>query len=80
MPGGLWYDEDARKIFAPPKDKIMSSMEELIQNFMIVTEGPQVPAGEVYFEVENPKGALDLYCVQGWRGALSSQNTGTQFL
>jgi NADH-quinone oxidoreductase subunit D len=45
MPGGLWYDEDARKIFAPPKDKIMSSMEVLIQNFMIVTEGPKVPAG-----------------------------------
>ena len=63
MPGGLWYDEDARKIFAPPKDKIMSSMEELIQNFMIVTEGPQVPAGEVYFEAENPKGALGFYLV-----------------
>ena len=43
MPGGLWYAEDARKIFAPPKDKVMTSMEELIQNFMIVTEGPQVP-------------------------------------
>ena len=63
MPGGLWYAEDARKIFAPPKDKIMSSMEELIQNFMIVTEGPQVPAGEVYFEAENPKGALGFYLV-----------------
>ena len=36
----------------------MTSMEELIQNFMIVTEGPQVPPGEVYFEAENPKGAL----------------------
>ncbi len=63
MPGGLWYAEDARKIFAPPKDKIMSSMEELIQNFMIVTEGPQVPPGEVYFEAENPKGALGFYLV-----------------
>ena len=63
MPGGLWYAEDARKIFAPPKDKIMSSMEELIQNFMIVTEGPQVPAGEVYFEAENPKGALGFYLI-----------------
>ena len=63
MPGGLWYAEDARKIFAPPKEKIMTSMEELIQNFMIVTEGPQVPAGEVYFEAENPKGALGFYLV-----------------
>ena len=63
MPKGLWYAEDAKKIFAPPKDKIMTSMEELIQNFMIVTEGPQVPPGEVYFEAENPKGALGFYLV-----------------
>ena len=63
FPGGDWYAKDARKIFAPPKDKVLSSMEELIQNFMIVTEGPQMPAGEVYFEAENPKGALGFYVV-----------------
>ena len=63
FPGGDWYAKDARKIFAPPKDKILTSMEELIQNFMIVTEGPQMPAGEVYFEAENPKGALGFYIV-----------------
>jgi hypothetical protein len=63
MPDGSWYAEDAKKIFAPPKDKILTSMEELIQNFMIVTEGPQMPAGEVYFEAENPKGALGFYIV-----------------
>ncbi|MBT7923269.1 MAG: NADH-quinone oxidoreductase subunit D, partial [Opitutae bacterium] len=61
FPGGAWYAEDAKKIFAPPKEKILSSMEELIQNFMIVTEGPQVPPGEVYFEAENPKGILGFY-------------------
>jgi NADH-quinone oxidoreductase subunit D len=38
-------------------------MEELINNFMIVTEGPQMPAGEVYFEAENPKGTLGFYIV-----------------
>ena len=63
FPGGPWYAQDARRIFAPPKDKILTSMEELIQNFMIVTEGPQMPAGEVYFEAENPKGALGFYVV-----------------
>jgi NADH-quinone oxidoreductase subunit D len=63
MPDGLWYAPEARKIFAPPKAKILTSMEELIQNFMIVTEGPQIPAGEVYFEAENPKGALGFYIV-----------------
>ncbi|HTQ30924.1 MAG TPA: NADH dehydrogenase (quinone) subunit D [Opitutaceae bacterium] len=63
FPGGEWYAKDAKKIFGPPKDKILSSMEELIQNFMLVTEGPQMPPGEVYFEAENPKGALGFYVV-----------------
>ena len=63
FPGGDWYARDARKIFGPPKDKVLSSMEELIQNFMLVTEGPQMPAGEVYFEAENPKGILGFFIV-----------------
>jgi NADH-quinone oxidoreductase subunit D len=63
FPGGAWYAEDAKKIFVPMKPKIMTKMEELIQNFMIVTEGPQMPAGEVYFEAENPKGILGFYIV-----------------
>ena len=63
FPGGAFYAEDARKIFAPRKDKVLTSMEELINNFMIVTEGPQMPAGEVYFEAENPKGTLGFFIV-----------------
>lgn len=63
MPDGPWYAEDAKKIFKPTKDKVLTSMEELIQNFMIVTEGPQIPEGEVYFEAENPKGTLGFYIV-----------------
>jgi NADH-quinone oxidoreductase subunit D len=63
MPDGPWYATDAKRIFAPPKDKILSSMEELIQNFMLVTEGPQMPPGEVYFEAENPKGILGFFIV-----------------
>ncbi len=51
------------RIVLPPKAKVMTKMEELIQNFMLVTEGPQVPAGETYFEAENPKGALGFYIV-----------------
>jgi NADH-quinone oxidoreductase subunit D len=68
MPGGAWYAEDAKKIFLPPKAKVMTKMEELIQNFMLVTEGPQIPAGEVYFEAENPKGALGFYVVSNGGG------------
>ena len=63
FPSCPWYATDAKKIFAPQKGKVLSSMEELIQNFMLVTEGPQMPAGEVYFEAENPKGALGFYIV-----------------
>jgi NADH-quinone oxidoreductase subunit D len=63
FPGGDWYAKDAKKIFGPPKDKVLNSMEELIQNFMLVTEGPQMPAGEVYFEAENPKGILGFFVV-----------------
>ena len=63
MPDGPWYATDAKKIFGPPKAKVLSSMEELIQNFMLVTEGPQIPPGEVYFEAENPKGVLGFYVV-----------------
>ena len=63
FPAGPHYAEDARRIFAPKKDKVLTSMEELINNFMIVTEGPQMPAGEVYFEAENSKGTLGFFIV-----------------
>ena len=63
MPEGLWYNDEEKKIVPPTKDKVLTSMEELIQNFMIVTEGPQMPEGEVYFEAENPKGALGFFIV-----------------
>jgi NADH-quinone oxidoreductase subunit D len=63
IPDGSFYAEDAKRIFSPPKNKVLTSMEELIQNFMITTEGPQIPAGEAYFEAENPKGALGFYVV-----------------
>ena len=49
------------KIILPPKQKVMSSMEELIHQFMLVTEGVNVPPGEVYFGHENPKGELGFY-------------------
>ena len=82
FPEGKWYAQDARRIFAPPKDKVLTSMEELIQNFMIVTEGPQMPAGEVYFEAENPKGALGFYIVSKgggvpWRLKIRSPRSAT---
>jgi NADH-quinone oxidoreductase subunit D len=49
------------KVVLPPKQKVMTSMEELIHQFMLVTEGINVPPGEIYFGHENPKGELGFY-------------------
>jgi len=52
---------DDGKIVLPPKRKVLTSMEELIHQFMLVTEGINCPPGEVYFGHENPKGELGFY-------------------
>ena len=49
------------KTVLPPKNKVMTSMEELIHQFMLVTQGVNAPAGEIYFGGENPKGELGFY-------------------
>ncbi len=49
------------KTVLPPKHKVLTSMEELIHQFMLVTEGVNAPPGEVYFGAENPKGELGFY-------------------
>lgn len=62
LPGGPVAVEDG-KHFLPPKEKVLTRMEELIHQFMIVTEGPKAPVGEVYWAHENPKGELGFYIV-----------------
>jgi NADH-quinone oxidoreductase subunit D len=52
---------DDPKVVLPPKDRVLKNMEELIQQFMIVTEGFKAPAGEVYHAIEAPKGELGFY-------------------
>jgi NADH-quinone oxidoreductase subunit D len=49
------------KVVLPPKDKVLTSMEELIHQFINVTQGVNAPVGEVYFGAENPKGELGFY-------------------
>jgi len=49
------------KITLPSKQKVLTSMEELIHQFMLVTEGINCPPGETYFGHENPKGELGFY-------------------
>jgi NADH-quinone oxidoreductase subunit D len=43
------------------QDKVLTSMEELIHQFMLVTQGVNAPPGEIYFGAENPKGELGFY-------------------
>ncbi len=49
------------KTVLPSKNKVMTSMEELIHQFMLVTQGVNAPPGEIYFAAENPKGELGFY-------------------
>jgi NADH-quinone oxidoreductase subunit D len=49
------------KTVLPPKSKVLTSMEELIHQFILVTQGVNAPPGEVYFGAENPKGELGFY-------------------
>jgi len=54
---------DDPKIFLPPKKRTLQGMEELIHQFMLITEGFECPAGEVYHATEVPKGELGFYIV-----------------
>ena len=40
----------------PPKDKVYTEMEALIQHFLIHSQGFTVPAGEAFVPVEGPRG------------------------
>ncbi len=60
LPGGPINIPDGKTVL-PPKDKVLTGMEELIHQFMLVTQGVNAPKGEVYFGAENPKGELGFY-------------------
>jgi NADH-quinone oxidoreductase subunit D len=60
MPGGPVRVEDG-KVSLPPKEAVLTKMEELIHHFINVTQGVIAPPGEIYFGHENPKGELGFY-------------------
>jgi NADH-quinone oxidoreductase subunit D len=60
LPGGPVNVPDM-KIVLPPKDRVLTKMEELIHHFINVTQGVNAPPGEIYFSAENPKGELGFY-------------------
>ena len=60
LPGGPISLPDGKTVL-PPKEKVLTKMEELIHQFMLVTQGVNAPPGEIYFGAENPKGELGFY-------------------
>ncbi len=59
MPGDLSVGPDGQGNSFPHVKHIMGqSMEALIHHFKLVTEGFDVPAGQVYQAIESPKGEL----------------------
>jgi NADH-quinone oxidoreductase subunit D len=54
-PTGAFAVDDPR-ITPPPKDRVYTEMEALIQHFLIYSQGFTVPAGEAYVPVEGPRG------------------------
>ncbi|MGC1463922.1 MAG: NADH dehydrogenase (quinone) subunit D [Terracidiphilus sp.] len=54
---------DAPKIVLPDREKMKTQMEALIHHFKIVTEGFEVPAGEVYQSIEAGHGQTGYYVV-----------------
>jgi NADH-quinone oxidoreductase subunit D len=61
-PTGAWACDDPR-VVPPPKDKVYTEMEALIQHFLIYSQGFTVPAGDAYLPVEGPRGEHGCYIV-----------------
>jgi NADH-quinone oxidoreductase subunit D len=62
MPAGP-IKANAPKVVLPDREKMKTEMEALIYHFKIITEGFQVPEGEVYQAVESPRGEMGYYVV-----------------
>jgi NADH-quinone oxidoreductase subunit D len=76
LPGGDFMARDAKRVI-PKKGEIYSSMEELINDFMLVNFGQAAPVGEVYSGIEAPKGELGWYLISNgtgfpWRSKIRS--------
>ncbi|OGT54377.1 MAG: NADH dehydrogenase [Gammaproteobacteria bacterium RIFCSPHIGHO2_12_FULL_42_10] len=60
-PGPVMIDN--YKIAPPPRETMKVSMEAMIHHFKNMTEGYNVPPGEVYAAVEHPKGEFGIYLI-----------------
>lgn len=54
---------DDRKVALPPRKELARSMEAVIHQFKLVSEGIHPPVGELYTSVESARGELGYYLV-----------------
>jgi len=66
LPSGPFRAEG--KLVPPSRDRLPVSMEAVIHHFKLFTDGPHVPAGEVYVGVEGPRGELGFFVASDGRG------------
>jgi len=57
------YDCGDFRFVPPPKDRVYTEMEALIQHFLLYSQGFNVPKGESYVPVEGPRGEHGFYIV-----------------
>lgn len=70
LPRGPIMAPDAPKFTLPPKDRVLSDMESLISQFVLITKGPiAAPEGEIYVATEVPKGELGIYIISDGSGS-----------
>lgn len=67
LPDGPWV-ADLPDVVLPEKELVYTRMESLIRHFVLVYNGFEAPAGEIYHAVENPKGELGYYIVSDGSG------------
>jgi NADH-quinone oxidoreductase subunit D len=60
MPAGPVNTQDT-KISLPEKSSVLLGMDELIHQFILITEGQDAPVGESFLALENPKGELGFF-------------------
>jgi NADH dehydrogenase I D subunit len=69
LPKGAVMAPDAPKFTLPPKDRVLTDMESLIHQFVLITKGPiSAPEGEIYAATEVPKGELGYYMISDGSG------------
>ena len=52
---------DNRKVALPPRAELARSMEAVIHQFKLVSEGMHPPEGELYYPVESARGEIGFY-------------------